>query len=564
MTDDGETEAPRGPLFVALDLYDRIPRIRTACAALGVPLASVDLKDGPRAEIGFGTTAGKHGEHDHRGHASIEVVAGYEVRLSIEATHRLDRPAPLGSVIAQLRASVAALDILLEPPGEVVDAEFTELPDQTPNGSECAAGTGARVPADDADRAFILAGNVSRYLQIAEAVAAGGVTANEAKLEELLGDIGELAGEVGLAERLRGLGDRIAGPFWRDREKTLETMHKAAEAEVDKLRARAQKAEGAFGHLAFVAAALGVTTGEDPSAAEIGRLAKAQVELLQSSLQGAREGRDAAWFALHDLAKRAGVVLQGTESAAEIADHIFAASARGREQRDIDDLLGRLGEVRKALGLDEDCYHGAVMERLGLLKSLADAVMAELEMVDLEGVEQMAVACLSGGRDNRRQYLELAAAIGCGANPAHDTAIRKAEQLQLDAKVASDLRVKADRHDTLVRELGCAGQPERAFNAVEILKNKAGSAESLNRLRMALFLSMNASPAEIVDAALSRIEAGGAAVRKAEALLDSLSKMKARLSAAVSSFEEVGRQLRSLDVPALAEQQAREGVGVAK
>jgi hypothetical protein len=592
MTDDGETEAPRGPLFVALDLYERIPRIRTACAALGVPLASVDLKDGPRAEIGFGTTAGKHGESDHRGFASIEVVAGYEVRLSIEATHRLDRPAPLGSVIAQLRASVAALDILLEPPGEVVDAEFIEVQ-------------------DEADRAFILAGNVSLYLRALDA------GTDQKTLEAMLRDIGELAGEAGLVEQLRGLGDRIAGPFWRDREKTLEMMHKAAEAEVDKLRAEVeslQRSHAAGMDMVWKARrALGI-----PDDRTVNDLTP-EIDQLQAALQGAREGRAAAWAALADLAKRADVVLVGDESAAEIADVVFAASARGKEQREIDALLERLAEVRKAVGLDEDCYHGAVMERLGLLKSLADAVMAELEVVDLDGVERMAVECLRGGRDNRRQYLELAAAIGCGTSTAHDTAIRKAEQLQRDATAAGaeftvlqKLRARLgipstetpdavaklaveilDARAMKLADIASALWPDRTIyvdnvpaeefcDAIKHLREQATAHEkaglerreaaafsALQRLRMALFMSTTpaVTPAEIVEAALARIEASGAATRKAEALLADLSKMKARLSAAVSSFEEVGRQLLSLDAPAatgdvdalaLAEQQARE------
>lgn len=417
MTDDGETEAPRGPLFVALDLYDRIPRIRTACAALGVPLSGIDLKDSGRAQVGFGTTRGPHGEYDHRGHVSIEANDG-EVRLSIEAIYRRDKPAPLGAAVAQLRASVAVVDILLEPPGEVVDAEFEEMPDQTPNGSErwtpeCAAGTGARVPGDAARMQRALAkwslwaigdaptldgmepDAVAKAAESAMYLAETAMPArrridtsprttpanfdlirelfyrlqahcladlerlDEAEREdcdawevtEVLEERDPLAGlcavydhvdrvfpqfndhdapgRLGAAWQLYSLGWRADQPVERAHE-LLELNRVRTEPQRASDRAEAARYRSALEHVAQKLGGVFTTANAD----QLEEFAVRVLAERADELRAARAGRDDAWAALDGLAKRLGVTLDGGESYAAVADALFAASARGREQRD--------------------------------------------------------------------------------------------------------------------------------------------------------------------------------------------------------------------------------------
>ena len=138
MTDESNTGAPRGPLFVALDLADRIPAVRDACTELGVQLAGVDLSNGTRLAINLGYP-------EAGGFACVEHDSALELRMSVEA-HCVVSGKPdsvRGAVLDYLRAGVRSLDVLLGPaPGEVVDAEQpAALVAEVENGPLCSAVT---------------------------------------------------------------------------------------------------------------------------------------------------------------------------------------------------------------------------------------------------------------------------------------------------------------------------------------------------------------------------------------------------------------------------------------
>lgn len=142
-----------------------------------------------------------------------------------------------------------------------------------------------------------------------------------------------------------------------------------------------------------------------------------------TELQAAR--RDAAWEALSGVAQRLCITVDSNKSPSELADLIFEASTRRREQRDIDDLTKRLEEVRSALDLDSDCYFGAVETRLREVMGIAKVAQGEMGFTDFEGVADALAASLDSARTTARLYDELALALGRGIHEEEATRIAR-------------------------------------------------------------------------------------------------------------------------------------------
>jgi len=371
-------------------------------------------------------------------------------------------PAPARVVLAHLRAGLRSLDVLLDPPGEVVDAEFEEQP-----AGESPSFTGAvvaRAPIEvnlndtitvrltDRGREILAARIESEQRAIPEYLRGINPPANrrpdaDGYLSTTIWDFANVFGcflsmgarePVAMTATLKPRGTEASaqpGPDLRPHLAAADKRARDIAQEVIRLHAELEAA-------------------------------RRELEQTKAALQGAREGRDAAWDALVGLARRLDVAFDTTASPGELADLIFEASQRRREQREINDLAARLDEVRAALDLDADTYFGPVMHRLREVVGIAKAVRDAVGYVDFEGVADTAVADLHFAVKTGKQYDELAEALGCGLPADH-----------------ANVRGK-----------------------LEALKSEADSHAHLQRLRMALFLSMQASPAEIVNAVLSRIE----------------------------------------------------------